>query len=140
MNKVVKKFAEERKLPVYVINRVKWRKYKPSGYGFIMHEGSGPSAYLSLMKHAKYAMVQSFHGVIFAYQMKKNFWLLDENSREKMDRRLASILSILDVEERVLRSEKDIPSLNLETSIDYSKERKELMRLVCEAEKYLSNI
>ena len=35
------------------------------------------------MKYAKYAMVQSFHGVIFAYQMNKEFFFLDDQPEEK---------------------------------------------------------
>lgn len=105
VNKKVAEFAKENKLPVYVINQFKWTKHRPSDYGFTMCENAGPQTFLSLMKYARYAMVQSFHGVIFAYQMNKEFFFLDDQPEEKMDVRLKQILSLLGKMNQVLRPE-----------------------------------
>lgn len=103
VNKKVAEFAKENNLPVYVINQFKWIKHKPSDYGFMMCEDAGPQTFLSLMKYARYAMVQSFHGVIFAYQMNKEFFFLDDQPEEKMDVRLKQILFLLGKMDQVLR-------------------------------------
>lgn len=108
INRKVAEFAKQNDLPVYVINQFKWTKHKPSDYGFGMCKNSGPQSFLSLMKYAKYAMVQSFHGVIFAYQMDKKFFFLDDQPEEKMDVRLKQILMLLGKMNQVLRPEDDI--------------------------------
>ena len=73
-----------------------------------MCKNAGPQTFLSLMKYAKYAMVQSFHGVIFAYQMDKAFFFLDDHPEDKMDVRLRQVLTLLGKMNQVLRPEDDI--------------------------------
>jgi hypothetical protein len=68
------------------------------------------------MKYAEFAFVQSFHGVIFAYMMGRDFCLLDNRPVGAMDNRLAAILKLLNVEDRVARRVEDIT----EDHIDYS--------------------
>jgi transcriptional regulator NrdR family protein len=46
-------------------------------YGFRLYEKSGPRAFLTLMSNAKECFVESFHGMLFAYMFKRDFWLLD---------------------------------------------------------------
>lgn len=108
VNKKVAEFAKQNNLPVYVINQFKWTKHKPTDYGFKMCKNAGPQTFLSLMKYAKYAMVQSFHGVIFAYQMNKEFFFLDDQPEEKMDVRLKQILALLGKMNQVLRPEDNV--------------------------------
>lgn len=108
VNKKVAEFAKQNDLPVYVINQFKWTKHKPTDYGFKMCKNAGPQTFLSLMKYAKYAMVQSFHGVIFAYQMDKEFFFLDDQPEEKMDVRLRQILTLLGKMNQVLRPEDNV--------------------------------
>ena len=73
-----------------------------------MCKNAGPQTFLSLMKYAKYAMVQSFHGVVFAYQMDKEFFFLDDQPEEKMDVRLMQILTLLGKTNQVLRPEDNV--------------------------------
>jgi hypothetical protein len=108
INRKVAEFAKKNNLPVYVINQFKWTKHRPSEYGFTMCKNAGPQTFLSLMKYARYAMVQSFHGVIFAYQMDKEFFFLDDQPEEQMDVRLKQILSLLGKMNQVLRPEDNI--------------------------------
>lgn len=108
VNRKVVEFAKQNSLPVYVINQFKWTKHKPYEYGFEMCKNAGPQTFLSLMKYAKYAMVQSFHGVIFAYQMDKEFLFLDDQPEEKMDVRLKQVLMLLGKMNQVLRPEDDV--------------------------------
>lgn len=108
VNRKVAEFSRLNDLPVYVINQFKWTKHKPSDYGFKMCKNAGPQTFLSLMKYARYALVQSFHGVIFAYQMDKKFFFLDDQSEEMIDLRLKQVLTLLGKMNQVLRPEDDI--------------------------------
>lgn len=112
INRLVEYFSAVFGLPVYVINASKWTRYKPSRYNFILCKEMGPTAFLSLMKYAEYALVQSYHGVIFAYQLRKKFWLLDDHTENEMDSRLKQILDILEANKCVLRNRDDIAMLD----------------------------
>lgn len=116
LNRVVQEYARKRNLAVYVIDAFKWPKLKPQDFGFKMAPSGGPQTFLNLMKHADFAFVQSFHGVIFAYMMARDFYLLDNRPVGAMDNRLASILRLLEKEDRVARCVEDVK----EDPIDYS--------------------
>lgn len=116
LNRVVQRYAESRGLKVYVVDAFKWPRLKPQNYAFEMAPAGGPQTFLNLMKYAEFAFVQSFHGVIFAYMMGRNFYLLDNRPVGQMDNRLASILKLLNAEDRVARRVEDIR----EAPMDYS--------------------
>lgn len=116
LNRAVQRYAEKRGLAVYVVDAFKWPKLKPQNYGFKMAPAGGPQTFLNLMRYADFAFVQSFHGVIFAYMMGRDFYLLDNRPVGQMDNRLASILKLLDAEDRVARCVEDIR----EDPMDYS--------------------
>lgn len=118
MNRIVRQYAEERGLKVYVIDAFKWLRHKPQDFGFTMCPSGGPQTFLNLMKYAEFAFVQSFHGVIFAHMMEKDFYLLDNRPVGSMDHRLASILRLLNHEDRVARCYGDIRP----DHVDYSTE------------------
>lgn len=118
MHRIVQQYAEEHKLKVYVIDAFKWLKKKPRDFGFTLSPLGGPQAFLNLMKYAEFAFVQSFHGVIFAHMMQKDFYLLDNRSPDNMDHRLASILKLLNHEDRVARCYADVTA----DPVDYSAE------------------
>ena len=118
MHRIVQQYAEARNLKVYVIDAFKWLKKKPKDFGFTLSPMGGPQAFLNLMKYAQFAFVQSFHGVIFAHMMQKDFYLLDNRSPDNMDHRLASILKLLQHEDRVAWQYTDITS----EPVDYSAE------------------
>ena len=139
INSKVQEFAEKTGLPVYVINAFKWLRYKPRRYGFHMSRQSGPQAFLSLMKHAKFALVQSFHGVIFAWQMGVPFFFLDDQPEEKMDVRLRQVLTLLDCMDRVLRPEDELGKM-LEKAAERKAETKALELLRKTSGEYLKEI
>lgn len=116
LNRIVQRYAESRGLDVYVVDAFKWPKMKPKDFGFKMAPSSGPQTFLNLMKYADKAFVQSFHGIIFAYMMHRDFYLMDNRPVDAMDNRLASILKLLEKEDRVARRLEDIR----EDKIDYS--------------------
>ena len=135
LNRIVQRYAESRGLEVFVIDAFKWPKLKPKDFGFRMAPSGGPQTFLNLMKYAEFAFVQSFHGVIFAYMMQRDFYLLDNRPADAMDNRLASILKLLDVEDRVARCVEDIRS----TPIDYSCEPESLQKSRETGYSYLEN-
>ena len=118
MHRIVQQYAQKHNLKVYVIDAFKWLKKKPKDFGFTMSPMGGPQAFLNLMKYADFAFVQSFHGVIFAHMMQKDFYLLDNRPVDAMDHRLASILTLLQHEDRVARCFEDIKA----DHVDYSAE------------------
>ena len=118
MHRIVQQYAQAKGLKVYVIDAFKWLKKKPKDFGFTMSPMGGPQAFLNLMKYADFAFVQSFHGVIFAHMMQRDFYLLDNRPVDSMDHRLASILKLLNHEDRVARSFADITDAH----VDYSAE------------------
>lgn len=139
INKLVESFAKEKGLKVYVINASKWVRYKPAQYGFELCNEMGPMAFLKLMKHAKYALVQSFHGVIFAYQMRKDFWFLDDVPENDMDSRLEQLLRLLHAKDRVLRSDQDIKK-HCNDCYDYSCDLSELEMMKEKSFNFLNDI
>lgn len=139
INKKVEEFSNKMRLPVYVINAFKWYKLKPENYGFYMSKKAGPQAFLSLMKYAQYALVQSFHGVIFACQMGKRFLYLDDQPEEKMDVRLKQVLLLLNKQNCVLRP-KDIIEHKLKNIDDSELDFVELLKLRHKSHEYLKSI
>lgn len=139
VNRKVQQFAEKTGLPVYVINAFKWLRYKPGRYGFHMSRRSGPQTFLTLMKYAKYALVQSFHGVIFAWQMDVPFFFLDDQPEEKMDVRLRQVLTLLGCMDRVLRPEDELGQM-LGKVAEHKAETKALELLRKTSEEYLEEI
>ncbi|WP_295363456.1 polysaccharide pyruvyl transferase family protein [uncultured Succinivibrio sp.] len=129
INRTVKAFSDKYKIPVYVINFSKWFKYKPRQYGFkFIPEITGPIGFLNLMINSRYSLVQSFHGVVFSYIFNKDFWFLDDVPEERMDKRLANILTLLNAKDRVIRNIQDVEKIT-DKHFDYSKSLTEINRL-----------
>lgn len=100
---IVKKRAKELNLPVYVIDAHKWKDHSYKEDGFILCNEAGPLAFLNLMANAKECYVESFHGMLFAYMFKRNFWLLDthENYNE-LDARLKELVEFVNAKDRIV--------------------------------------
>ena len=100
---IVKTESQRLGVPAVVIDSRKWKYKNATDYGFVLSKEEGPLAFLNLMYYAKYAYVESFHGLVFAYIFNKNFWLLDthENLNE-LDSRLREFVNLLGAEERII--------------------------------------
>lgn len=136
VKEIVKREGERVQLPVIVIDSRKWLNQDENKYGFILSEHEGPLAFLNLMYYAQTCFIESFHGMIFAYIFKKNFWLLDihENLIE-LDSRLMELVTLLNVESRVL-TQFNYDQKNMQTEIKYS-ENKALNNLRNISQKYI---
>jgi len=74
---------------------------------------AGPQEFLGFIMDAAIVITNSFHGTAFSINMKKNFYtvaspVVGTNSRNS---RLFSILDLLGLSSRLLKSNKEIPSL-----------------------------
>ncbi len=136
LNMIVSKAAERLNLPVYVINASLWNHKNNKEYKFVLHNEGGPYAYLSLMKYAKYVFAESFHGCIFAYIFKKNFWFVNNFSDGRVEARIDSLLSYLELSERILHS-KNFETTKLEAKIDYEKKFVKFEELYNQSKIYL---
>ena len=100
---IVKKEAERRGCKGYVVDLKKWIRKSEKNWGFNLCKKNGPLAFLNLMYYSELNFVESFHGMIFSYIFKKDFWLLDTNEKfENMNTRLIEISDVLKVQDRVI--------------------------------------
>lgn len=125
--------AEESKrtgMPVYVIDPRKWTTKDPSTWGFHLFEQSGPYIFLNLMKYAKKCYVESFHGIVFAYIFRKNFWVLDTSDNiASLDSRMLEFIKLLGAEGRVL-TPYNVMYVNQDSLMEYGENKLlQLMRL-----------
>lgn len=135
-SQIVADASERLGLPVYVIDPRKWISRNPSKYNFILYEHTGPYVFLNLMKYAKRCYVESFHGMVFAYVFKKNFWLLDTHENiEDLDSRLMEFVKLLDASDRIL-TKYNVSSVDQDADVEYGS-NEILMRLRAESWKYL---
>ena len=134
MAKVAKKYN----LPVIVFNARQYYVKHLKKYGFILLEDENPGVYLYLMRHADMVFTTSFHGTIFASLYNKVFWTLKNSGMFGSDDRVRTLVSQLDIKERLIVPEKidDFDFLRLP---DYSKYRRALAKLRSNSIDYLKN-
>lgn len=133
-NIMVRKFAKLTGLPVYVINSSRWIDGKEKKFGFHRFKKSGPEAFLDLMAHCKYALVESFHGVIFSYVFQKEFWFLEDE--EDPDDRIYDLLETIDAQDRVMHPcDKKIKHF---INIDYSVTPQKLKERLDASKQYIA--
>lgn len=108
-------------LPVIVIDSRKWIDKNTEDYGFILSQEEGPLAFLNLMYYAKLTFVESFHGMVFSYIFKKNFWLLDNHKNlNDLDSRLKEFVDLLCAHDRIL-TPYNYSNKNIDKEMEYKK-------------------
>lgn len=99
----------------------------------------GPSEWINLIKNAEYICTDSFHGTVFSLINNKNFYTFRRykaTNKVSTNSRIDSLLSIVDLKERLLDGTEEISSiLNLE--IDYTKVNKKLSTFRKTSKKFL---
>lgn len=124
LRQMVSERSKQTNLPVYVIDAHKWRNHSYSKDGFLLCHDAGPLAFLNLMLHARECYVESFHGMIFAYLFKKNFWILDTHENyEELDSRLKELVELVDAKNRLL-TKFNFNRMNFNKEVEYSKNEK----------------
>lgn len=102
-SKIVANESKRLGIPTYVIDPRKWIDRSVEKWGFKLYKKNGPHIFLNLMKYAKKCYVESFHGMVFAYIFKKDFWLLDTHQNfGDLDSRLMEFVKLLGAEDRIL--------------------------------------
>ena len=98
-----------------------------------------PGDFITLIRDAEYVCTDSFHGTVFSIINEKKFFTFRRfNSKRKVstNSRLDSLLSLLDIKERLLTAEEDVKQC-LEMEIDYEKVNIELNNFRAKSEKFL---
>lgn len=67
--------------------------------GHVMRYDAGVEEFLSLVKHAEYVVTNSFHGVIFAVQLRTPFYCF---SREQGDTKISEVLDLFGLSNRMM--------------------------------------
>lgn len=80
--------------------------------GHVMRYDAGVEEFLSLVKHAEYVVTNSFHGVIFAVQLRTPFYCF---SREQGDTKISEVLDLFGLSNRMMVTGLEIVS----PTIDY---------------------
>lgn len=92
--------------------------------------------WLNYIMHADYVITDSFHGMVFSIIFKKQFYVIA--NRKRGVERFLSLLSELDMSDRLLYEERLTQSIELE-EIDYGNVFRNLDRLKCLGLDYLQN-
>ncbi|MBI9068655.1 MAG: polysaccharide pyruvyl transferase family protein [Salinivirgaceae bacterium] len=119
------KIAEEKRLKIYSINC-------KGSYVDRKFLYSGPKTFLSLIKHSRYIVSNSFHGTAFALLFEKEFVVVERS--EGINARMADLLNNLDIPERLITSYQSIPAFN------YTQVNKKLMPLIGKSKSYIDTI
>jgi hypothetical protein len=115
---IIKKTAKKEGLKIVVWQPDTWVKMLGWSKGYILPKKQNPGKYLTLMKNAKYVFTASFHGVIFAAQYRKNFWVLQNSGMDiNKDDRILSLLNNFKLAKRLLQSNEQ--DKNISDVVDY---------------------
>lgn len=99
--------------------------------GYIVADGIGPGEFLSLVKNASMICTDSFHGTTFSIIYNKPFYTYerfsskDENNQNS---RIYNILKLLELEDRLVKNTKVIPSNPLVCDYTIANKQLELRR------------
>lgn len=137
-NRMVAEFAQIVKLPVWVINVSRWCDGREERYNFHICEEAGPIAFLSLMRYCEYSLVESFHGTLFSYIFRKQFFFLKNSDESDLDDRIKDIISILNLENRILFPQNLVKKS--EEKMDYELEPFELKKLKDESYDFIKSL
>lgn len=126
MEMYAEKMADERGLKLVEISIRATNAEK----GHIMRYDAGVDEFLSLVKHAECVITNSFHGVIFAVQLRTPFYCF---SREQGDTKIGEVLDLFGLMDRIMIDGKEhIPS-----EIDFNSVHKRISKARRLSEKYL---
>lgn len=138
-NKALQQISKKTGMPIYVLDIKSWAVYHLDEYGIKPFCMTGPRAFISLMQNAELALVQSFHGTVFAAMFHKQFWSYRAPSIKKItDDRATAILDQLGLRHRYVVID-ELPKMDYMEKIDYSKTDERIERLRKEAFEYLDS-
>lgn len=101
----------------------------------------GPREFLNLICHAEYVCTDSFHGTVFSILHHKKFFTFnryEETKKASTNSRLKSLLGLLEIENRLCKSDVEIETI-MQKEIDYKKVEEKLNILREDSRNYLKN-
>ena len=101
----------------------------------------GPSEWINLIKNAEYICTDSFHGTVFSLIYNKIFFTFrryKSNTKVSTNSRIYSLLSILNLSERLLTGTENIKEV-LNLKIDYNQVNQQLTKFRNNSKKWLLN-
>jgi len=118
--KLIQSKAKEENLKIVIWQPYTWIKIAGWSKDYVLPREQNPGKYLSLMKDAKYVFTASFHGVIFAMQYRKNFWVLRNDGMDyDKDDRILSLLDNFQFTSRLITGNENTAKLNEIPDYDY---------------------
>ena len=102
---MLKKLSEKYDMPVYIMNGKEWARRGLRRKGIKLSPKGGPSAFLSLVSNATMVVTSSFHGSVFSYVFKKNFWYIGLNKDGGDDDRASFLLKQMGLSERYIETQ-----------------------------------
>lgn len=119
---MVKQISAQMGLPVVISNIS--NQYEIFS-GFRKIRDAGPCEFLSLVKHAKFVCVTSFHGTVFSILFHKNFFAINGMS----DKRISTLLKQTNLTEQAVTKDTLEEKLCKQAPIDYGEVDKQLRSL-----------
>lgn len=132
---IANEISKKLKLPIVTIYTTN-ASFRTFYYGIKLSGKSGPGDFLSFIHHAELVISDSFHGSAFAINYEKKFYSICEKDEKKRDARLETLLSTLQLKNRMLFFD-DYNRFNYMEEIDYSQIEVRLKNLKEESLDYL---
>ncbi|MCD8013372.1 MAG: polysaccharide pyruvyl transferase family protein [Lachnospiraceae bacterium] len=119
-----RRLSEALKLPIVTLPHGDEIVKSDFGFGNVIPEGVGPSEFINLISNAQYVCTDSFHGTVFSILYHKQFitfkrYTENVNGKESTNSRLTSLLSLLELKNRLFDSSKGLDTKMFD-EIDFS--------------------
>lgn len=114
--------------------------HSDESYADIKYYDAGPIEFINLIKHASLVMTDSFHATVFSIINHTPFFTFNRfktGNKASTNSRISSILKILDLEERHIKSEVDLNITDNNIMCDFSNTDKVLEKFRVSSLKYL---
>ncbi len=124
--KLAKQYARKNKLKlVYIPHAGGWLKCEDQNFGDIKLFDATPNDFISLIKHAKCVLTDSFHAVVFSSIYEKDFFVFNRSENGEMSSRIIDITNMLGVEERYCpdKQRMNIKYMSSLAPVDFSKNK-----------------
>ena len=123
LRKLAERFAKEKGLRLVTVPHAGgWLKPVDSKFGDIKLYDASPNDFISLIKHAKYVLTDSFHAVVFSHIYQKQFFVFNRSADGSMSSRIIDVTKMLGCEDRYCREKQNLCVEHLSSlpDIDYT--------------------
>lgn len=126
MEQFAEQYAKQRGLKIVEISIRATNAEK----GHIMRYDAGVEEFLSLVKYAEYVVTNSFHGIIFATQLRTPFFCF---SREQGDTKIGEVLNLFGLNNRIMIDGTE----NVSSDVDFDEVHEHIAEARKSSEEYL---